>query len=91
MNDRRLDLVIARALRYGLKPGQDADAAARELAELAKGRQRMLEQACVRIGRRLVERPSPVGERSRELLERALVIAAAANRSRPGVRSPAST
>jgi hypothetical protein len=91
VNHRRLDLVIARALRYGLQPGPDADAAACELAELAKGRQQLLDQARVRICGRLVERPSPVGERSRELLERALVIAAAANRSRAGSRAPAST
>ena len=83
--NRRLDAVTARALRYGLEPGLDADVAACELAGLADGW--LLEQARLRILRGLVARPSPVGERSCRLLERALVVAIEPNRSRGAARA----
>ena len=84
--NRRLDAVTARALRYGLEAGLDTDVAARELAGLANGR-RLLEQARLRILRGLVARPSPVGERSCRLLERALVVTIEPNRSRGAARA----
>jgi hypothetical protein len=72
-----VDIVTARALRYGLDAGPRSDSAIRELAELAQGSRRSLELARSRIERGLAQRSSRVGERARDALERALVLVAA--------------
>ncbi len=49
----------------------------RELVELARGDRRLLELALARVERGLADRPSRVGLRAREALERTLVLVAA--------------
>lgn len=80
MNRHAADIVTARALRHGLDRGRRSDAAVRELVELARADQRLLELALARIERGLAHRSSRVGERARDALERAIVLVAAGPR-----------
>jgi hypothetical protein len=74
--NRRVHVVIARTLRYSIQPSVDIDTAASELVELAGHERWLLAKARAVVTRRQGERPSPAGERSRELLDRALLLAA---------------
>lgn len=76
MTHHLADIVTARALRHGLDTGSRSDAVIRELVELARADRRVLEVALARVERGLADRSSRVGERAREALERALVLAA---------------
>ena len=77
MNHNPADIVTARALRHGLDMAAGAVVvAAGELVELARGDRRTLEAALVRVERGLAARASPVGERARDALERALALVA---------------
>ena len=76
MTHHLADIVTARALRHGLDTGSSSDAVVRELVELARADRRVLEVALARVERGLADRSSRVGERAREALERALVLAA---------------
>jgi hypothetical protein len=75
VNHNPADIVTARALRHGLDTAAAAVVVvAGELVELARGDRRTLEASLVRVERGLADRASPVGERARDVLERALAL-----------------
>jgi hypothetical protein len=77
VNRHPADIVTARALRHGLDIAAGAAVAvAGELVDLARGDRRTLEAALARVERGLADRASPVGERARDALERALALVA---------------
>ena len=92
MNRRHpADIVTAPALRHGLDSRSRSDAVVRELVELARADRRLLEPALVRFERGLSDRSSRVGERARNVLERAIVLDATGSRQPSAGRTSVSS
>jgi hypothetical protein len=73
---RDCDVLTVRALQHGLAPRAPTPQVIRELADRVHGDRRPLEHALQRIERGLEDRPTPVGERARAILEAALDLVA---------------
>ena len=77
MGSRKVDVVIARAVRAALLPSFEVSSAARELVEVADGHRAVLLAALLRIDRALNERWSPTAAIAGDAIRSALEIAGA--------------
>ena len=62
------EIVLIRALRYGVNPAGAGRSVPDELVRLAEGNRSVLERALLRVDHALEDRRSAVGERARQAL-----------------------
>lgn len=75
MGSRKVDVVIARAVRSALLPGFDTSTAAHELVAVADGHRAVLLAALLRVDRALNERWSPTAAAAGDAIRSALELA----------------